>query len=66
MLRCQMHGSNSVGREMHFRLNCTVGEIPRDKAEHIVMHSVRVNHPGDTSDSGPCQSVHRHGPARGS
>lgn len=57
MLQCQMHGFESVGREMHFRLNSTVREILRDKAKHIVMYSMRVNHPGDISDSGPCQSV---------
>ena len=34
-----MHSSNSVGREVHFRLNSTVREIPRDKAEPIRMHS---------------------------
>lgn len=47
MPQCQMHGFESVGREMHFRLNSTVREILRDKAEHIVMYSVHVNHPGD-------------------
>lgn len=57
MLQCQMHGFESVGREMHFRLNSTVREILRDKAKHIVMYSMRVNHPGDISGSGPCQSV---------
>lgn len=54
MLQCQMHDFESVGREMHLRLNSTVREILRDKAEHIAMYSVHVNLPGDTSDSGPC------------
>lgn len=47
MLQCQMYGSDCVGRERHFRLSSTVGEILRDTVEHIVMHSVSVNHPRD-------------------